>query len=64
MDDIMLNVKALAALMNMTIEELAKACDINPEHLRNVQNKRATMTARDLKQLSDFTKVPPSNIQE
>lgn len=64
MDDIMLNVKALAALCHMTIEELAKACDIEPAHLRNVQNGRAAMTARDLKMLSDFTGIPAKNIQE
>lgn len=64
MEDILLNVKALAALQNMTIEELAKACDIEPSHLRNVQNGRATMTARDLKQLSKFTGVLAINIQE
>lgn len=63
MDDIMFSVKALAVLKDMTIEQLAKACDISVNHLKAVQVGRATMTGTDLIKLSKFTGVPVENIK-
>lgn len=63
MEDIMFSVKALASLMDMSVEDLAKECEINPNHLRAVQAGRATMTGTDLIKLSQFTKVPVENIK-
>lgn len=63
MEDIVFSVKALAALMSMSIEQLANACDISANHLKAVQNGRATMTGTDLIKLSQFTGVPVENIK-
>lgn len=63
MDDVKMNVKTLASYMNMTIEELANACDIDVNHLRSVQAGRAAMTARDLVMLQRITKIPYENIK-
>lgn len=63
MDDLVFNVKALATLKDMTIEELAKACGIGIEHLKNVSSGRAAMTAKDLILLSKFTGVNPDRIK-
>ena len=57
MDDLVFSVKALAALKDMTVEELARACGIGVEHLKNVSSGRATMTAKDLQLLTKFTGV-------
>ena len=62
MDNIMMSVRALAALMKMSIEDLAKACEISPGHLKQVSAGNGKMTAYDLKQLSAFTGVPADNI--
>ena len=62
MEGIKLNVKALAAMMDMSIEELAKLSDINPTHLKDVSANRVKMTARDLINLSKATKVSHENI--
>ncbi len=60
---IKLNVKALAAYMNLTIRELAEKADISPDHLASVSSGRATMTARDLMQLAAVAEVSPYNIE-
>lgn len=60
---IKLNVKALAAYMNLTIRELAEKADISPEHLASVSSGRATMTARDLMHLAAAADVSPYNIE-
>ena len=62
MDDVMFTVKMLAALKEMSIEELAKNCDIAVWHLRQVSLGNVEMTAYDLKQLSRVTKVPAEHI--
>lgn len=62
MNDILLNIKALAAIKKMNIEELANACDIDYNHLKQVSAGRVKMTAYDLKKLSEFTGVPADNI--
>lgn len=63
MENIKLNVRALAALMKVSIEELAKMADIEPNHLKSVSSGRATMTARDLVQLAKTTGVSVHNIE-
>ena len=60
---IKLNVKALAAYMNLTIRELAEKADISPDHLASVSSGRATMTARDLMHLAAVAEVSPYNIE-
>lgn len=63
MENVKLNIRALAAMLKISIEELAKRADIDPNHLKSVSSGRATMTARDLIQLSIVTGVSTSNIQ-
>lgn len=58
-----LNIKALAAMMNCTIEELAVKAEINPTHLKSVNAGRATMSAYDLIQLWKTTNVPCDQIE-
>lgn len=62
MDDLKLTVRALAAVMNMSIEQMARECGIKEAHLKSVSSGRATMTAEDLIKLATFTKVSPFNI--
>ncbi len=63
MDNIVLNIKALAAMLNMNIEELSEKCGIDYNHLKQVSAGRVKMTADDLKRLSAFTGVPAENIR-
>lgn len=63
MENIRLNVKALAAVMGMSIEQMARECGIKEAHLKSVSSGRATMTAEDLLKLSKFTGVNPFNIE-
>lgn len=63
MEDIKLNVRALAAMQKISIEELAKQCDIDPSHLKSVSSGRVTMSAEDLLKLSAKTGIPPQNIE-
>lgn len=63
MDDIQLTVKAIAGQMNESIESLAKHCDINPIHLKNVSLGITRMTAEDLKKLSKYSGIPADNIK-
>ena len=58
-----MNIKALAALMNTTITGLGEMSDIKGQHLKDVSAGRATMTARDLIQLSKVTGIPCEQIQ-
>ena len=62
MEDYKLNIKAIAANMNIPIEELAERCGINSSHLKNVSAGRAKMTADDILKLSDYTGIPAKNI--
>jgi plasmid maintenance system antidote protein VapI len=63
MNDIKMNIKALAGLKRMSIEELANASEIDVNHLRSVNADRAKMTAEDLIKLSVATGVSPFNIE-
>lgn len=62
MEDVKLTVRALAAQLKISIEELAKLADIEPGHLKSVSAGRAAMTARDLVQLARATGISPYNI--
>ena len=57
-----INVRALAAMLKISIEELARRSDIDPDHLKSVSSGRATMTGRDLINLSVATGVSPFQI--
>lgn len=63
MNELQLTVKAIAGQMGESIESLAKHCDINPVHLKNVHLGRAKMTAEDLKKLSKYSGIPADNIK-
>lgn len=63
MEDLIFDVKALASVKGMTIEELANACGIQVEHLRNVSCGRTKMSGDDLTKLSTFTGVPVTMIK-
>lgn len=64
MENIKMTVKALAAVHKMTLGELAEACEINANHLKNVSAGRTKLTADDVVKLAEFTGVPPANITE
>lgn len=57
------SVRALAALMNMNIAELAEHCGINKYHLQQVSCGRLKMTSEDIYKLSEFTGVKPKEIK-
>lgn len=59
---IKMNVRALAANMKISIEDLAEKADIDAGHLKSVSSGRATMTATDIIKLSRATGVSPFNI--
>lgn len=58
-----MNIKALASMMNTTIDGLAEIAGLNGQHLRDVSAGRVTMTARDLINLHKATNVPCEQIQ-
>jgi transcriptional regulator with XRE-family HTH domain len=58
-----LSIRALAANENLSVEKLAEKCDLDPGHLRNVSLGRATMTAKELINLSIGCNVSPFMIQ-
>ena len=60
---IKLSIRALAANENLSVEKLAEKCDLDPGHLRNVSLGRATMTAKELINLSIGCNVSPFMIQ-
>lgn len=62
MENIRLNIRALAAQMKVSIEVLAEMCEINPNHLKQVSAGNVPMSAYDLKKLAKVTGVPTENI--
>ena len=62
MENIRLNIRALAAQMKVSIEVLAEMCEINPNHLKQVSAGNVPMSAYDLKKLAKVTGVPAENI--
>ena len=57
-----LNVKALAAMMEVNIAKLAEMADISPNHLMDVSSGRVKMTARDIIKLAETCNVSPHRI--
>lgn len=62
MEDLKLSIRAIAANMKISIEELAKRCDINPYHLKQVSAGNVKMLAEDVRKLSAYTGIPADNI--
>lgn len=62
MENVKLNVKALAAMKGWTVRELAEHADIGYNHLKFVACGRVAMTAKDVQKLSKATGVPAENI--
>lgn len=62
MENIKLSVRALAAQLGVSVEELADQCGISYGHLKQVSAGNVAMTAYDLKKLSEVTGVPTVNI--
>ena len=62
MENIKLTVRALAANMKISLDELADMCGIGRAHLKQVSAGNVAMSAYDLKALSKVTKVPADNI--
>lgn len=63
MEDIKLNVATLCAFMGMNTEQLAETCGINKQHLINVRQGRATMTADDVVALAKGTGISVDHIE-
>lgn len=63
MEELKLSVKALAAIMDMSIEELATNAHLDYTHLKSVSSGRTRMTAEDLQNLSNYTGIPADNIK-
>ncbi len=62
MENVKLNIRALAAMKKMSIENLAKEAGISPDHLLNVSAGRVVFTATDLAKLVKATGVPIEHI--
>lgn len=62
MDNIKLSVRAIAANLKISIEELAKRCEINPAHLKQVSAGNVKMLAEDVQKISAYTGIPADNI--
>lgn len=62
MEEKKLNVKALAAMMEVNIARLAEMADISPQHLMDVSCGRVKMTARDIIKLAETCSVSPHRI--
>lgn len=63
MENVTLNVRALAAMKGVSITRLAELCGINPNHLKQVSAGNVKMTAEDLHSLAKFTGIPADNIR-
>lgn len=62
MENLKLTVRAIAANMKISIEELAKRCEINPHHLKQVSAGNVKMLAEDVHKISEYTGIPADNI--
>lgn len=63
MNEVKLNVLALAAMNKESIQQFAERCEIDYNHLRLVSCGKAKMTADDLIKMSIATGVSPFNIE-
>jgi len=62
MENIKLSIRAIAANKKISIEELAKRCDINPNHLKQVSAGNTKMLAEDVMKIATYTGIPADNI--
>jgi len=62
MENIKLNIRAIAANMKISIEELARRADIAPGHLKQVSAGNVKMLAEDVQKISKLTGIPADNI--
>ena len=62
MENVMFTVRMMAAMMKISIEDLADKCEIERAHLKQVSAGNVKMTAYDLRQLSKITGIPADNI--
>ena len=63
MDDKTFSIKAIASMMNWTIEELAEKSGISKNRLNNISAERTPITLSEAQKLSELTGVPISLIQ-
>lgn len=62
MNEIKLNIRALAAMMNLTLKELAEQSGADYRHLFNVAYRGTALRFEEGLKLSKFTGVPVENI--
>lgn len=62
MNELEFNVKAIAALKKLSIQELAEKTGLNYNHLREVSAGRVKLNLQDVKILSEFSGVPADQI--
>jgi antitoxin component HigA of HigAB toxin-antitoxin module len=62
MEELEFTVKAIAALMRINLEELAKQTGISSNHLKEVSAGRVKLTLEDGKKLSKASGVPIAQI--
>ena len=62
MDNIKLSIRAIAANMKISIEELARRAGIAPGHLKQVSAGNVKMLAEDVQKISKLTGIPADNI--
>lgn len=63
MNEMKLNIKAIAAQFGLSIEDMAKKCGIAPNHLKMVSSGYVKMTAEDVERISITFNIPMQNIQ-
>lgn len=63
MNDMRLTVKAIATQFGMTLEDMAKRCDIPYNHLKMVSAGNVKMNADDLVKISQTFNIPMENIE-
>jgi transcriptional regulator with XRE-family HTH domain len=63
MNDLMFDIRALAATRGETIAELAEELGIKPQHLWDVSSGRSKLSSDDLVSLSNLTGIPVNQIK-
>lgn len=62
MKDVQLSVRALAAMMKISLDELADQCSIDRARMKQISAGNVRMYAYELKSLSKVTGIPAANI--
>ena len=62
MEDLKLNIRAIAGMRSQSIADLANDAGINESHLLNVSAGRVKLTLEDAIALSKLTGIPAENI--